>query len=120
MLDWLRHECARCREAARSIGRRKETLFMLDHRGGASELYQCRRCGEFWEGSNNSFGSIAAADAHACYWRATGAREEEGREGVPLRDGIDPASGAIIGILYLGILPTQVIDIAQASVATIF
>ena len=27
---------------------------------------------------------------------------------------------AVIGILYLGILPTQVIDIAQASVATIF
>jgi NADH-quinone oxidoreductase subunit N len=27
---------------------------------------------------------------------------------------------AVVGILYLGILPTQVIDIAQASVATIF
>ena len=27
---------------------------------------------------------------------------------------------SVIGILYLGILPTQVIDIAQASVATIF
>jgi NADH-quinone oxidoreductase subunit N len=27
---------------------------------------------------------------------------------------------SVIGILYLGILPTQLIDLAQASVATIF
>jgi len=27
---------------------------------------------------------------------------------------------SVVGILYLGILPTQVIDLAQGSVATIF
>ena len=27
---------------------------------------------------------------------------------------------AVAGVLYLGVLPTQIIDIAQASVATIF
>ena len=27
---------------------------------------------------------------------------------------------SVVGILYLGILPTQIIDLAQGSVATIF
>jgi hypothetical protein len=27
---------------------------------------------------------------------------------------------AVAGVLYLGVLPTQIIDIAQSSVATIF
>jgi hypothetical protein len=90
--------CEHCREAAGSSGERVGNLFMLDHRGGLSELYQCMHCGALWEGGNNWFQPISAAHARSKYADARAVLDDEhvNDKSVTGSEGIDPASGSLI------------------------